>query len=78
MWMGWVTLTDKEGKITKVDKSWGYKMNTKGKEKFRALAESVKRAFQTDMCKTLNLPSANYEKWKIIQFNFDASQMIEG
>ena len=25
MWMGWVTCTDKNGDITKVDKSWGYK-----------------------------------------------------
>ena len=25
MWMGWVTFTDKNGDITKVDKSWGYK-----------------------------------------------------
>ena len=33
MWMGWVTLTDKEGKITKVDKSWGYKMDNEGKLK---------------------------------------------
>ena len=25
MWMGWVTMTDKDGQVTKVDKSWGYK-----------------------------------------------------
>ena len=25
MWMGWVTFTDKNGDVTKVDKSWGYK-----------------------------------------------------
>ena len=25
MWMGWITLTDKDGEIIKVDKSWGYK-----------------------------------------------------
>ena len=30
MWMGWVTLTDKEGEIVKVDKSWGYKKATDG------------------------------------------------
>ena len=24
MWMGWVTFTDKDGGVTKVDKSWGY------------------------------------------------------
>ena len=30
MWMGWVTLTDKDGGIVKVDKSWGYKKATDG------------------------------------------------
>ena len=30
MWMGWVTLTDKDGGIVKVDKSWGYKKVTDG------------------------------------------------
>ena len=27
MWMGWVNLTDENGEITKVDKSWGYKLD---------------------------------------------------
>ena len=30
MRMGWVTLTDKDGGIVKVDKSWGYKKATDG------------------------------------------------
>jgi len=30
MWMGWVTMTDKDGKITKVDKSFGYKKDSDG------------------------------------------------
>ena len=30
MWMGWVTLTDKDGGTVKVDKSWGYKKATDG------------------------------------------------
>jgi hypothetical protein len=29
MWMGWVTFTDREGQVTKVDKSWGYKLDDK-------------------------------------------------
>ena len=30
MWMGWVTFTDKNGSVTKVDKSWGYKKDGDG------------------------------------------------
>ena len=30
MWMGWVTFTDKNGGLTKVDKSWGYKKDEEG------------------------------------------------
>ena len=30
MWMGWVTLIDKEGNSVKVDKSWGYKKSRSG------------------------------------------------
>ena len=30
MWMGWVIMTDKDGQVTKVDKSWGYKKDTEG------------------------------------------------
>lgn len=31
MWMGWVMLTDKNGNVTKVDKSFGYKKDADGK-----------------------------------------------
>ena len=30
MWMGWVTMTEKNGQVTKVDKSWGYKRDAEG------------------------------------------------
>ena len=30
MWMGWVTLTNKDGDKVKVDKSWGYKKSSNG------------------------------------------------
>ena len=30
MWMGWVTFIDKDEQVTKVDKSWGYKLDDKG------------------------------------------------
>lgn len=30
MWMGWIKLTDKDGNITQVDKSFGYKKDAEG------------------------------------------------
>lgn len=30
MWMGWITMTDKDGQVTKVDKSFGYKKDANG------------------------------------------------
>ena len=30
MWMGWVICTDKDGNVTKVDKSWGYHKDAEG------------------------------------------------
>ena len=30
MWMGWVIMTDKEGQVTKVDKSFGYTKDASG------------------------------------------------
>ncbi|UZD92285.1 phosphoribosyl-AMP cyclohydrolase [Cognatishimia activa] len=30
MWMGWVTFTDKDGNVTKVDKTFGYKKDEEG------------------------------------------------
>lgn len=30
MWMGWISLTNKDGSITKVDKSFGYKRDENG------------------------------------------------
>ena len=30
MWMGWVTFIDRDRQVTKVDKSWGYKLDDVG------------------------------------------------
>ena len=52
------------------------KMNTPGKERFRTLADSVRRALQ--ICNPLRVPASGYERWKNIIFNFDASEMLGG
>jgi len=33
LWMGWIMLTNKEGDVVKVDKSFGYKKNEDGRLK---------------------------------------------
>ena len=52
------------------------KMNTPGKESFRTLADSVRRAIQ--ICNPLRVPASGYERWKKIIFNFNASDMLGG
>ena len=52
------------------------KMNTPGKEKFRTLADSVRRAIQ--LCNPLKVPTSGYERWKNMILNFDARDMLGG
>ena len=52
------------------------KMNTPGKERFRTLADSVRRALQ--ICNPLRMPATGHERWKKTIFNFNASEMLGG
>jgi hypothetical protein len=63
-----------DGSIEEMEMLDHVKMNTPGKERFRTLADSVRRAVQ--MCNPLNVPASGYERWKKIIFNFDASEML--
>ena len=65
-----------DGSIDKMEMLDHVKMNTPGKEKFRTLADSVRRAIQ--LCNPLRVPSTGYERWKELQLNFDARDMLEG
>ena len=40
------------------------------------LAESALRAVK--LCQPLRVPSTGYERWKELQLNFDAREMLEG
>ena len=47
------------------------------KQKFyKVLAESALRAVK--LCQPLRVPSTGYERWKELQLNFDAREMLEG
>ena len=65
-----------DGSIEDMEMLDHVKMNTPGKESFRTLADSVRRAVQ--ICNPLNVPASGYERWKKIIFNFDASDMLGG
>jgi len=52
------------------------RMNKPGQGFYKVLAESALRAIKS--CQPLRVPSTGYEKWKDLQLNFDAREMLEG
>ena len=52
------------------------RMNKPGQNFHKVLAESALRAIQ--LCQPLRVPSTGYERWKDLQLNFDAREMLEG
>jgi len=52
------------------------RMNRPGQGFYKVLAESALRAIK--LCQPLRVPSKGYERWKILQLNFDAREMLEG
>jgi hypothetical protein len=52
------------------------KMSKSGQTHYNVLAESALRAIR--LCSPFKIPSSEYEKWKDMQFNFDAREMLKG
>lgn len=52
------------------------KMNAGGQTYYKILAESALRAVK--LCNPLKVPPTEYEKWKEMQLNFDAKEMLKG
>ena len=52
------------------------RMNMPGQGFFKVLAESALRAIQ--LCQPLKVPTSGYERWKELQLNFDAREMLGG
>jgi len=52
------------------------RMNKPGQGFYKVLAESALRAVK--LCQPLRVPSTGYERWKDLQLNFDAREMLEG
>lgn len=52
------------------------RMNQPGQAYYKVLAESALRAVK--LCDPLKMPTTGYDKWKDLQLNFDAKEMLRG
>ena len=52
------------------------RMNRPGQGFYKVLAESALRAIR--LCQPLRVPSTGYDRWKDLQLNFDAREMLKG
>ena len=65
-----------DGSIIKTEILDHVRMNKPGQGFYKVLAESALRAIK--LCQPLRVPSKGYERWKELQLNFDAREMLEG
>ena len=65
-----------DGQVIKPEILDHARMNKPGQAFYKVLAESALRAIQ--LCQPLRVPTTGYERWKDLQLNFDAREMLEG
>ncbi len=65
-----------DGSVSKSEILDHARMNRPGQGFYKVLAESALRAVK--LCQPLRVPSTGYERWKELQLNFDAREMLEG
>ena len=65
-----------DGSVAKTEILDHARMNKPGQSFYKVLAESALRAVK--LCQPLRVPSTGYERWKDLQLNFDAREMLEG
>jgi len=65
-----------DGSVNKTEILDHARMNKPGQGFYKVLAESALRAVK--LCQPLRVPSTGYERWKELQLNFDAREMLEG
>ena len=65
-----------DGSVVKTEILDHARMNQPGQGFYKVLAESALRAIQ--LCQPLRVPTTGYERWKDLQLNFDAREMLEG
>ena len=69
-------LLDPDGTVKKTEILDHARMNKPGQGFYKVLAESALRAVK--LCQPLRVPTTGYERWKELQLNFDAREMLEG
>ena len=65
-----------DGSVIKTEILDHARMNRPGQGFYKVLAESALRAIK--LCQPLRVPTTGYERWKDLQLNFDAREMLEG
>ena len=65
-----------DGSVVKTEILDHARMNKPGQGFYKVLAESALSAIQ--LCQPLRVPTTGYERWKDLQLNFDAKEMLEG
>ena len=69
-------MLEPDGSVSKTEILDHARMNKPGQGFYKVLAESALRAVK--LCQPLRVPTTGYERWKELQLNFDAREMLEG
>jgi hypothetical protein len=69
-------MLEPDGSVTKTEILDHARMNKPDQAFYKVLAESALRAVK--LCQPLRVPTTGYERWKELQLNFDAREMLEG
>ena len=67
---------NKDGSILSSEILDNVRMNRPGQGFYKVLAESALRAVR--LCNPLKMPATGHSKWKDLQLNFDAKEMLKG
>ena len=67
---------NKDGSIMSSEILDHVRMNRPGQGFYKVLAESALRAVR--LCNPLKMPATGHDKWKDLQLNFDAKEMLKG
>ncbi len=65
-----------DGSVIKTEILDHARMNKPGQGFYKVLAESALRAIR--ICQPLRVPQTGYDRWKDLQLNFDANEMLKG